>query len=404
MKTVAIISEYNPFHNGHKYQIDKIRELLGEDTAIVAIMSGNFTQRGELAIADKTVRAKTAVLCGVDLVLELPFPYSSSSAEFFARSGVKIATEIGADYLAFGSESGNIDTIKKIADVMASDKFKSALDKLTDDKSYASLGHAQMIELAYGQVTDETPDFDITGANNILALEYVKAIKFFGSNIIPITIKREGADYNNDEIDGDLTFQSATSIRADLYKDGSSAPKYMPNIAFDELNLAKENGLAPSSIEALSPAIISTLRLNSAYDIDIHDADDGLYNRLCTLSMKTKSISSLTALAETKKYTKARIRRAILYSFFGVTSSIVKEYPRFTQVLAMNDTGRKVLKGIKNSTGFACITKPSDYLHLSPDVIAQKELANKADAIYALSLPGDIPGAFPLTFTPFVKK
>ncbi len=404
MKTVAIISEYNPFHNGHKYQIDKIRELLGEDTAIVAIMSGNFTQRGELAIADKTVRAKIAVLCGADLVVELPFPYSSSSAEFFARSGVKIATEIGADYLAFGSETGDIDSITKIADVMESDEFISALDKIKEDKSYASLGHAQMVELAYKQYSPEALNFDISGANNILALEYVKAIRFFGSNIIPITIKREGAGYNETKIDNNLAFQSATSIRAALYKEDDSASKYMPDIAFNELNLAKENGLAPSSIEALSPAIISALRLNSASDIDIHDADDGLYNRLCTLSMKTKSISSLTALAETKKYTKARIRRAVLYSFFGVTSSIVKEYPRFTQVLAMNDTGRKVLKGIKKGTGFACITKPSDYLHFSDDVIAQKELANKADAIYALSLPGNIPGAFPLTFTPFVKK
>ena len=112
MKVVAIISEYNPFHNGHKYQIDKIREELGEDTAIIAIMSGNYTQRGETAIVDKTIRAKAACLCGVNLVLELPFPFCSSSAEFFASAGVRIADRLSiVDYLAFGSESGDISLL-----------------------------------------------------------------------------------------------------------------------------------------------------------------------------------------------------------------------------------------------------------------------------------------------------
>ena len=404
MKTVAIIAEYNPFHNGHKYQIDKIREILGEDTAIIAIMSGNYTQRGELAITDKTVRAKIAVLCGADLVVELPFPFSSSSAEFFARSGVKIATEIGADYLAFGSETGDIELITKIADTMMSDAFLTTLNDIKANKDYAALGYAQILEKAYSVVTDGNLDFDITGSNNILALEYVKAIKYFGSSIIPITIKREGADYKSTDINRAYPYQSATSLRAGLYKNDNSAAFYMPSIAYNELMRAKLDGLAPSVADTLDSAVISSLRLNTASEIDIHDADDGLYNRLCAISMKTNSISSLTALAETKKYTKARIRRAILYSFFGVTSSMVKEYPRFTQVLAMNDSGRRVLKGIKKSESFACITKPSDFTHLSPEIISQKELANKADAIYALTLPGNVPGSYPLTFTPFVKK
>ena len=111
MKTVAIISEYNPFHSGHKYQIERIREEFGSDTAIVAVMSGNFTQRGEIAFFSKGARAKAAVLSGVNLVLELPFPFSSSSAEFFAKSGVRIADSIGADYLSFGSESGNLSEL-----------------------------------------------------------------------------------------------------------------------------------------------------------------------------------------------------------------------------------------------------------------------------------------------------
>ena len=121
MKVAGIISEYNPFHNGHEYQIKKLREMLSEDTAIVAVMSGNYTQRGEIAVADKLIRAKAALECGVNLVLELPFPFSMSSAEFFAKSGVKILGEIGVvDYLAFGSESGDITEISDIASVMMS--------------------------------------------------------------------------------------------------------------------------------------------------------------------------------------------------------------------------------------------------------------------------------------------
>ena len=222
MKTVAIIAEYNPFHNGHKYQIDKIREILGEDVAIVAIMSGNYTQRGEFSIADKTVRAKIAVLCGADLVLELPFPFSSSSAEFFARSGVKIATEIGADYLAFGSETGDIELITSVADTMMSDAFIATFDAIKANKDYASLGYAQMLEKAYNAVTNGKLDFDMTGSNNILALEYVKAIKYFGSNIIPMTIKREGADYKSTDINNVHPYQSATSLRSELYKNNNS--------------------------------------------------------------------------------------------------------------------------------------------------------------------------------------
>ncbi|MBR5144795.1 MAG: nucleotidyltransferase family protein, partial [Clostridia bacterium] len=134
MKVAAIISEYNPFHNGHEYQIKKLRQMLGDDTAVIAIMSGNYTQRGEIAVTDKTIRARAAIECGVNLVLELPFPYSMSSAEFFARSGVKIAHEIGVvDYLAFGSESGDISELSDLASIISSDEYKLTLESLSGD-------------------------------------------------------------------------------------------------------------------------------------------------------------------------------------------------------------------------------------------------------------------------------
>ena len=404
MKLAAIIAEYNPFHNGHKYQIDEARKLLGEDTAIIAIMSGNYTQRGEIAIADKTARAKLAVLEGVNLVLELPFPFSSATAEIFAKSGVHIANSIGADYLIFGSECGQIETVSKAAEIVTSDEFSNLYESLKNDKCNKTKSHPQLVEKAYLALGGDKLEFDISSPNNILALEYMKAIKELGSNITPITIKREGAGYSDNDIIENTSLQSATAIRALLRNKDVSAYEYMPENAKSVFEEAMNNGLMPANVEKISPAIISSLRLNTHGGVDIFDADYGLYNRLCTLSMKTNSILSLATSAETKTHTKARIKRAIFNSFFGVTSSIAKELPAYTQVLAFDEIGRKALKRIKKTTDFPCITKPADYDTFSDVVIRQKELSNKADSIYVLALPKDVPGTFHLTFTPFVKK
>ena len=404
MKIASIIAEYNPFHNGHKYQIDKIRDLLGDDTAIVAIMSGNYTQRGELAVADKTARAKAAVLAGVNLVLELPFPFSCSTAEIFAKSGVKIANSIGSDFLVFGSECGDINIINNVSNVLLSEKFDLAIKRIQGDRTYSSLSYPKKIEIAYKEVADSNINFDITSPNNILAIEYIKALRSINSKIIPITVKREGAGYSESNISSNSVYQSATAIRNLIEASDNSAYNYIPKNTIDVFFEAINEGLMPASIDKLNTCIISNLRLNTANGKDIFDADDGLYNRLCTLSMKTNNISSLATMAESKIHTKARIRRAILNSFFGVTSSIAKELPAFTQVLAMDDLGRRVLKRIKKTTDFPCITKPSDFMDYSENVIRQKEFSNKADSVYALSLPGEISGIFHLTFTPFVKK
>ena len=173
MRTVAIICEYNPFHNGHKYQIERVRDILGEDVCVIAIMSGNYTQRADVAIADKSVRAVSAVDEGVDLVLELPFPYSMASAEFFAEAGVSIADAVGADYLAFGAESGDISVLNGYADLMLDESYKERFDSLdaTGADGYAKICEKASLELAKEQ---GLPPISFT-PNNILALEYLKA-------------------------------------------------------------------------------------------------------------------------------------------------------------------------------------------------------------------------------------
>lgn len=402
MKTAAIISEYNPFHNGHKYQIEKARELLGEDTAIIAIMSGNFTQRGEVAFADKTTRAICAVECGVNLVLELPFPFSMSSAEFFAKSGVKIANELKiVDYLVFGSECGNIDLLTKIADNMLSGDFANAISSQDNDKK--DLGYAAQCEAVYNELFPEELNSGFFTANNILAIEYIKALKSLNSSIIPITIKREGAGYSSD-FDEETSYQSACSLRTLLKQNNKSAFDYIPKSAVCVLQKAISEGHCPTDEAKLDSAVISSFRLNSSLDgKDIHDASGGLYNRISNMSKAATSISSLVSLIETKKYTRSRIKRAIWNSYFGVTSSDVKKLPFYTQILAMDKTGRSLLKKAKKMTNFSILTKPSSYSNLEVDAKKQKEMSDRADAVYDLTRKKPISANYSLTFTPYVK-
>lgn len=404
MKIVGIISEYNPFHMGHEYQIKKLREILSNDTAVIAVMSGNYTQRGEVAVADKLVRAQAAVDCGVNLVLELPFPFSMSSAEFFAKSGVKILGEIGVvDHLVFGSESGDIDELSDIASVMSSKEYALTLDAISSANENKDLGYPELCQLALSKVYGKDISRDFLSPNNILAIEYIKAISAFGYSMTPLTVRREGAGYL-DIINPMAQFQSASAIREELAIGNTSALDYVPKNARTVYKKAIDEGKMPSDASRLDLGVISSFRLNSLSAApDIQDAGGGLYNRLCDLSADATSIISLTSMADTKKYTKARIRRAIWNSYFGVTSSDVRKLPCYTQVLAMDRVGRSVLKKIKKSSDFPVITKPSSYRELGDDVIMQKELANKADAVYALTLKKANSGRLPLTFTPYVK-
>ncbi len=404
MKVAAIISEYNPFHNGHEYQIEKLRCELGEDTAVIAIMSGNFTQRGEVAVADKTIRARAALECGVNLVIELPFPFSMSSAEFFAKSGVKIANEIGVvDYLVFGSESGSISELSDIAAITSSEEYALTLEALSVDAEYKDFGYPELCQIALSKVYGKDIPRDYLSPNNILAIEYIKAISSFGSRITPITIRREGAGYL-DIINPMAQFQSASAIREELADGNISALDYVPENAKKIYLEAISEGKMPSDMSLLDYSVISSFRLNSpTNNVDIHDAVGGLYNRLCEMSAEATSISSLMSMADTKKYTKARIRRAIWNTYFGVTSSDVRAFPSYTQVLAMDRIGRSVLKRIKKMSDFPIITKPSSYKDFGDVVIKQKELSVRADAVYGLTLKNPNSGRFPLTFTPYVK-
>ncbi len=400
---IGIVAEYNPFHNGHLHQINEIRKEFGEDAIIIAVMSGNYTQRGEIAIADKGTRAKCAVLSGVNLVLELPYPFSSSCAEIFASSAVHILNSIHCvDYISFGSEAANIEILEQIAEAMLTDRYIDILKRTESYESNKSLGHPKCMELALEEYGIPTDAFSFS-ANNILALEYIKALKKQKSNIKLHTIKRIANDYRSDNIvDGNI--QSASAIRKKIF-DHCSALNFIPSTTRNFLEEAYTMGEYPTNIERISSAIISHFRLSETDQKDLSvDSAGGIYDRITTMSLKSNTVKELIENTETKKFTTARVRRAVVNSFLGVTSSMEHQPLAYTQVLAMDKYGREILKLLRKNEGFNILTKPSDIDKLSEIGQKQALFSRRADSVYELTRPVPKDAAYFVRFTPFVKK
>jgi predicted nucleotidyltransferase len=367
-------------------------------------MSGNYVQRGGVAVTDKGVRAKCAVLSGVNLVLELPFPYSMSSAEYFARSAVHILTEIGCvDYISFGSESGSLDKLTKTAELMLSDEFANAIERLGNCEKTRKLGHAALCEAALKSIGSAYDIVELT-PNNILAIEYIKAVISSSSPLKLHTVKRAANAFSDENfVPGNV--QSATAIRKSFLQNDITALEFIPKITKNTILEAVAAGDFPCDNERLAVAVIASLRLNFPSSLDdVHDTSGGLYNRLKDASFKANTIESLICAAESKNFTKARIRRSLFYSLLGVTSSQFKELPAYTQLLALDSRGRAMLKTIGKHSTFPVLTKPSDFEKLPPAALPQKERSDKADSIFQMTKPNPKDGNSALRFTPFVKK
>ncbi len=399
MKTVAVIAEYNPFHNGHRYHLQSIRDAFGDDTSIIVIMSGNYTQRGDVAIADKGTRAACAIVGGANLVLELPFPYSMAAAELFAKAGVHIANALGCvDILSFGSEHGEIDALRTVARNLDSVAFRRTF---TDVRSSCrSLGHAKAMEQAYTQLYGvEQAPFPTT-PNDLLGLEYLRAIDAAHSPLQPHTVLRRGASHHTSMLSDD--YPSATALRAHI-RQGGSLTSYMPSEAATILADAIAHGYAPCDGEKLFPAVLSTW-INTPKASDIHDVGGGLYDRLRRCGAEATSLTSWVTLSETKKYTRARLRRALWYAYFGVTSSDIMTAPGYTQLLGADALGRHLLKRMRKETRIPILTKPADTAVLSEEALRQKQLSDKADRMFALTRAVPMAPASALRFTPYLKK
>lgn len=349
MKICAVITEYNPFHNGHLKQIEYIRENL-PDTAIVAVMSGNIVQRGELAVLDKYTRAEVAVKCGVDAVVELPYPWCGGSAGYFARGAVEIAKKIGADYLCFGSESGDIEELRACADRTGSKEYTDLLDKLTrqeQDTPYIALARKAYRELYSCDIPG--------GANNTLAIEYLKNI----GDITPLTYKRSYPS-------------SATKARG-FYRSGdmSSLGDTVPEAVY---GVYKDN--TPTSNEALASVVLWHLRHCDAKGADI---DTGIASRMRSAANDSTTLADFYEKCATKKYTNSRLRRAVLNSVLGTSKEMLEALPEYTLLLAANEKGCKAVKQIKKRGDIILITKPADHCQAREQFLFSYE----ADKLFA---------------------
>ena len=332
MKTVGIICEYNPFHLGHQKQIDLIRAKFGQDTAIVCLISGNFVQRGEPAIFHKSLRAKGAVLAGADLVLELPVTCALSSAEGFARGGVQILGKF-CDFLCFGCETGDVDSLMATAMALLSEEFKPLLrSQLDKGLSFPAARAAALETLGMDAEILRRP-------NDILAVEYCKAIVSTGTAMKPFPIVREGS-YHAETPDAENP--SATSLRRQILESGNWQD-YVPACVRDVFQDA-----AIHTLDAAQRAVLMKLRTMTDEEFEaLPYGSEGLWRKFMHASRRESSIDAITAATKSKRYTATRIQRMLLCAFLGITEEVLSSPAPYVRALAFNDTGRTVLKQVR---------------------------------------------------------
>ena len=376
MIIVGIVAEYNPLHLGHKLHIEETRSLLGKDTAVVCVMSGNYTQRGDFAVFEKHARAKAALLCGADLVLELPTAWALSSAENFAFGAVSILNNMGnISHLSFGSEAGEIAPLSEVADMLLSDGIDEIIrEELKAGVSYAAArNNAAEIKLGKKAELLKSP-------NNILGVEYIKAIKRIGSEITPVTFRRIGAGHDSAELNETA---SASKVR-EMLENGGDAWKYIPEevmkVFTDEINL----GRGPVFTVNSETAILSKLRQMRGEEFSLFDCGaEGLGERLCK-NVKEATLSSVMEKTKTKRYALSRIRRLVLRIYLGLENDM-PENPPYAKVLAIGERGREILK--KASKDFPIIVKPAAGKRLESDAKRIFDLEATATDLYVLAYP-----------------
>lgn len=369
MSNYCIVCEYNPLHNGHKYLIDVARSK-GADT-VTCIMSGNSTQRGELAITDKYLRAEAAIKCGADLVLELPFPWCSASAEYFALAAVSIAGAIG-DSLLFGSECGDITRLYSAAELCETEDFKNSFEECKK----LGVGAAA----AYIQCLSEG-GYDNISSNDILGISYIRAIKRLNMNITAEAETRIGADYNHEQtVEG--IYQSATALRKYIEnEDISSIKAFMPQPMLDIITEELKSGRI-TDINQANDAFIGFFRLKDATELDdIAEMNGGLSNRFVSAAKQSVSVEEMLEKLKTKRYTDAKLRRAMMFALTGTENQALKSLPEYTLLLGANDKGRALLAESRKKCAIKIITKPAD----APRDTLQFVLSDKLDSIYGLA-------------------
>ena len=362
---IGIVAEYNPFHNGHARLIEQTRAQLGAVCPVVCVMSGDFVQRGSPAVYSKFARAEAAVRCGADLVLELPLPWSLSSAEGFARGAVGLLGSLGVvTHLSFGSECGELDPLQRVAEAL--------LDPLLGEDLRAELrsgipfaaARQQAVARRVGALAEL-----LQAPNNILAVEYLKAIYDQRLELHPLTVLRTGAQHDR-FAEGNIRSASELRMRIGAGEDVSA---FLPRAAAEIFAREKTRGRGPVLPEALESALLSRLR-QTAYNA-LPGATEGLGNSLYRAAHEEPTLDGVLAAAKSKRYALARIRRMTMCAALGVTAGMDGGTPPYARVLAIGAQGRELLRAIDMRASVPVITKPA----------AGRSLPGPAGEIFALT-------------------
>ena len=394
MKAVGLVTEYNPFHNGHLYHLNKAMELTGADIS-VAVMSGDFVQRGEPAVLDKYTRTSMALNSGVNLVVELPVNYAVSSAESFAAGALKVLDYIKADSIAFGSESGDIERLSKLAHILCDneDTLYKEISKCTANGISYAAARQKVVE----KLTDKDTAAMLTSSNNILAVEYLKAIIKNNYAIKPYTVQRQGDSYNDTDIRSE--YASATALRKNLKADNIS--EYIPVKAGLILS-SNTNYIYPDDItEALFTRVLDIL-FASSYDKNVFienvmqypDVSKEIAGRLYKSAMDmitrtvpqrseskdnwTFSFGSLCEYIKTKEVPLSRIKRALVRITLGLDKKRMEKYANepYIRVLGFDKKGQEYLSYIRKTVEVPLITKTADYKEMLLDDIHAANIYN----------------------------
>lgn len=368
MKTVGLITEYNPFHNGHAYHIEKAKMLTGADRVIV-VMSGDFVQRGAPAVMPKHLRAESALLSGASLIIELPVCFATGSAEYFAQGSISLLNQLGCiDSICFGSECGNLHLLKEIAQILADEpiEYQAALKQAL--KEGASFPAAR--QEALNIYSDKYSEI-LASPNNILGIEYLKALAKIHSKMEPFTIKRIGAGYHDMDIDGQ--FSSATAIRSDIYQlaDVNSSSESLPlthiqtQVPSSCHELMKKNYQTryPVKADDFSLLLKAKLLSETAGSLSHYlDMSPELANRILRLRNDYLSFEQFCDLLKTKELTRSRISRSFIHVLLGITNdwlTAMKAPAPYARILGFRRDHADLLGILKRTSDIPLITSPA---------------------------------------------
>lgn len=368
MKTVGLITEYNPFHNGHAYHIEKAKMLTGADRVIV-VMSGDFVQRGAPAVMPKHLRTESALLSGASLIIELPVCFATGSAEYFAQGSISLLNQLGCiDSICFGSECGDLHLLKEIAQILADEpiEYQTALKHAL--KEGASFPAAR--QEALNIYSDKYSEI-LASPNNILGIEYLKALAKIHSKMEPFTIKRIGAGYHDMDIDGQ--FSSATAIRSDIYQlaDVNSSSESLPlthiqtQVPSSCHELMKKNYQTryPVKADDFSLLLKAKLLSETAGSLSHYlDMSPELANRILRLRNDYLSFEQFCDLLKTKELTRSRISRSFIHVLLGITNdwlTAIKAPAPYARILGFRRDHADLLGILKRTSGIPLITSPA---------------------------------------------